>query len=145
MANEKMAACMTISGTPTLTLSTDIHSKVQLKNGVEHVVHDSRQTDGALMASGVTLVRKSSPVLSFTTHDMAVATLNHADKTALTAFIVTQPAVNLSSTNKNLICTFGAGVIIKGDMGGGDAPNTEVEQQFTFYSTSGAGTWAEGA
>lgn len=145
MANEKMAACMTLSGTPALTCSVDIHSKVQLQNKVEVAELDSRQSDGSLMRTGVALIRKSSPVVAFTTHEATVATLNHADRTAYTAFVVTQPAVGLSGANTKLVCTFGAGVLVKGDLVGGDAPNTEGEQGFTFYSTSGPGTWAEAA
>lgn len=140
-----MAACMTLSGTPGLAMSVEVHSKAQMQNRVGHLEHKTRQADGSLMTTNVTLTEESSPVVAWTTRDLGIATLNAIDKTALTAFVVTQPAVGLGVGMTKLVCTFADGVVVKGDLVGGDAPDSEAEQQFFFVSTTGPGAWAEAA
>lgn len=145
MAGERMAGAMSMSATG-MTGAMEIHTKLQVQNRVAGLEHMTRQTDGSLMTTNMTLTDAASPIIVFTTHDLTVATLNTAglDKQAVTNAVFTQPVVGIVGKTK-ITATFTAGVLIRGDLKGGDAPNTEAEQEYTFISTVGVPTYAEAA
>lgn len=139
-----MAACMTVTATGA-TSSFEIHSKLQVQRRISYLEHKSRQADGSLMTTNVTLLNKASPIIAYTTHDVDTITLGADDKQAVTDIVFTQPAVGLTPANTKITCTFATGFIMKGDLVGGDAPDSEAEQQFLFISDMGEGVWAEAA
>lgn len=143
MAGERAAGAMTFGASTGLTGVFEIHSKLQMQRRVEYVEHKARQSTGALRVSNVSLTRRSSPLIAFTTHDLNLTLLGGADKQSLGTVVFTQPAVGLSGANVNLTASFTTGILLKGDIKGGDAPNTEAEMEWFFYSTCGEPTWAE--
>lgn len=149
MAGERLAGCFTFAATG-MTSSVEIHSKVQVQNRVGHLEHKTRQASGALQVSNVTLTGKSSPLITYTTHDLDDTTLNVGDKQTCATAVFSQQAVGLAGANLHMVATFTpvggrAGILMKGDLVGGEAPDSEAEQQFTFISTVGAPVWAEAA